>query len=316
MLPHRSGRYEEAPRYEDAPKRARRFSAGNNFDMPAMPTRNSFDAPVGRTRNSFDAQASRSRTNRSGRSSFGYYSEVEERAERSSRYAASPDSEQRAHRGQQEKGLVAGLKKKFRSVKADRQFDRTVGARERAEAERMQQQQGGGSRAAVYDMRMGATQRRSSRMAEEGRKKGPALSLPFGIPFAMPEHVPQWATRVAATGAVFMLAAVMLFPCFQNLYNETRSLQQLQAEYSALESYNAKMQTQVDYLNTDEGLEDYARSELGWVRSDERVVNVEGVTSTSNGRSTERLYAITSGSVKAPDTWYSGVLDVIFGYGK
>ena len=268
-------------------------------------------ARSGRSRYASEGSFEGGARNRSG---YGYYNEQEEL--RSQRYDNAYDAEEapQRHAKNSEESLIGSLKKKFRSAKADRQFDRTVGARERAEAQR--RQQGEASRAAVYDMRMGATQRRSSRMAEESKKKGPSLSLPFGIPLAIPAHVPQWAMRIAAGAAVFALAAVVLFPGCQNYYNETRQLQQLQAEYDALESYNAKMQTQVDYLNTDEGLEDYARSELGWVRSDEKVVNVEGVTSTGNGRNTERLYAITSGSIKAPDTWYSGVLDVIFGYGS
>ena len=108
----------------------------------------------------------------------------------------------------------------------------------------------------------------------------------------------------------------MLYPSCQNYYNETRQLQQLQAEYDALQEYNTQMQNQVDYLNTDAGIEDYARSELGWIRPGEHVVSVEGVTSsTDSTRSNSRVYSIPAGSVAAPDTWYSGILDVIFGYG-
>ena len=115
--------------------------------------------------------------------------------------------------------------------------------------------------------------------------------------------------------AVVFAVTMLYFPC-QNYYNETRQLQQLQAEYDALQEYNTQMQNQVDYLNTDEGIEDYARSELGWIRPGEHVVSVEGVTpSTDTSRSNDRVYAIPAGSVAAPDTWYSGFLDVIFGYG-
>ncbi len=62
-----------------------------------------------------------------------------------------------------------------------------------------------------------------------------------------------------------------------------------------------RCKNQVDYLNTDEGIEDYARSELGWIRPGEHVVSVEGVTpSTSDSRSNDRVYAIPAGSVAAP----------------
>ena len=193
-----------------------------------------------------------------------------------------------------------------------REFDRTIGARERARARAEQQEQG--SRAAVYDMRMGSTQRKSVRSMAEGENGKRGFSLPFAVPFT--GSISAWATRgIVSLIAVVFAVTMLYFPC-QNYYNETRQLQQLQAEYDALQEYNTQMQNQVDYLNTDEGIEDYARSELGWIRPGEHVVSVEGVTpSTDTSRSNDRVYAIPAGSVAAPDTWYSGFLDVIFGYG-
>ncbi len=224
--------------------------------------------------------------------------------------AAHP-REQGAHRDSgNQGGLLAAARKKLRSAKAEREFDRTVGARERAAAQREQAQ---GSRAAVYDMRMGATHRKSARMAEEEGAKRRGVSLPFSFG----RSISAWGMRCVVGAAAVVFAAVMLYPSCQSLYNETRSLQQLEAEYDALQTYNSKVQAQVDYLSSDEGIEDYARSELGWVRPDEHVVTVEGVTSSDDStHSGQRLYAITSGSVKAPETWYSGFLDVFFNYGN
>ncbi len=226
------------------------------------------------------------------------------------RHDPARSHEQGSRRGSNEQeGLFASVRKKLRSAKAEREFDRTVGARERAAAQR---EQASGSRAAVYDMRMGATHRKSARMAEEEGAKRRGVSLPFSFS----RSISAWGMRCVACAAAAVLAVVMLYPSCQNLYNETRSLQQLEAEYDALQDYNSKVQAQVDYLSSDEGIEDYARSELGWVRPDEHVVAVEGVTSTEDGtHSGQRLYSITSGSIKAPDTWYSGFLDVLFGYG-
>lgn len=230
---------------------------------------------------------------------------------------ASAESEERAaaRRSAQRKQneiFSQEIRKRFRAAKADREFDRTIGARERARARAEQQEQG--SRAAVYDMRMGSTQRKSVRSMAEGESDKHGFSLPFAIPFS--GSISAWATRgIVSLIAVVFAVTMLYFPC-QNYYNETRQLQQLQAEYDALQEYNTQMQNQVDYLNTDEGIEDYARSELGWIRPGEHVVSVEGVTpSTSDSRSNDRVYAIPAGSVAAPDTWYSGILDVIFGYG-
>lgn len=219
----------------------------------------------------------------------------------------------RSAQRKQSESFSAEIRKRFRTAKADREYDRTIGARERAKQRMEEQEQG--SRAAVYDMRMGASQRKSARMAEDAHKgRTSGFSLPFALPFG--GSISAWATRTVVAFVAVAFAVVMLYPSCQNYYNETRQLQQLQAEYDALQSYNTQMQNQVDYLNTDEGIEDYARSELGWIRPGEHVVTVEGVTSSSdNTRSNSRVYAIPAGSVAAPDTWYSGILDVIFGYG-
>lgn len=239
---------------------------------------------------------------------------------RSSRYT-SHDARQNSramHQGRtsEKEGLFSGLQKRFRSAKAERQFDQTIGARERkAQADAEQAQ---ASRAAVYEMRMGATHRKSARMQNnEGKKSGFG-----GFGFALPFGGGGKSLSVAATRGIVALAAVvftvfMLYPSCQNYYNETRQLQQLEAQYQALTDYNMQMQSQIDYLNTDEGLEEYARSELGWIRQDEHMVTVEGVESSVDGSTqSSTTHSPLNEDIPAPDTWYSGVLDVFFGYGQ
>lgn len=213
----------------------------------------------------------------------------------------------------EKEGFFKKLQKHYRSVKADRAFDRTEGARERkAQA---QAAQANSSRAAVYEMHMGSTHRKSARMQDhDEKKKGIGFSLPFNLP-AM--SLSAAATRGLVALAVVGLTVFMLYPTCQSYYTETRQLQQLQAEYDALNAYNAQMQSQINYLNTEEGLEEYARSELGLIRQDEHMVTVEGVESSSDGASTsDTAHSPLNETIPAPDTWYSGFLDVFFGYGK
>lgn len=224
--------------------------------------------------------------------------------------ARSQQHQSRTHAPHDE-GFIRGLQKKFRSAKAERAFDRTIGARERSQdAEQT-------SRAAVYDMRMGQSQRRSARLQASDKDKGAfGFSLPFSLPGSL--SLSMRAARALAVVMVLAFTVFTLYPPCASYYNETRQLQQLQAEYDELSSYNQETQSRIDYLNTDAGIEDYARSELGWIRSDEQMATVEGVepsdtTATSGG--TIR-YPAASSSIKAPDTWYSGILDVVFGYAR
>lgn len=258
--------------------------------------------------------ASRARDHRSAqRLSARSSQRANVRASRETAEGQQRQARQRTNRSArtQNEGTLDKLRKRFRSVKADRQFDRTIGAKERSQANQAAQEQG--SRAAVYNMSMGSTHRRSARMAEENvGRKASGFSLPFSIPFA--SNLSAAATTALVGAFALAVGVVLMYPAVANYYNETRTLQQLEAEYAALEDYNTQVQAEVNYLGTDEGLEEYARSELGWVGKDENVVDVKGVQSTASSSESSASHVVQEGSIKAPDTWYSGVLDVIFGY--
>ena len=221
-------------------------------------------------------------------------------------------SHKHAHSHEKE-SFAQRMRKKFRSAKAERDFNRTIGARDRKA--QTDAANASASRAALYEMRMGSTHRKSARMQDEGKDRP---KFGFGLPFSLPvTSLSAAATRGIVALAVVGLTVFMLYPSCQNFYTETRQLQQLQAEYQALSDYNTQMQSQIDYLNTDEGLEEYARSELGWIRQDERMATVEGVESSVDGSTqTNTTYSPLNEDIPAPATWYSGVLDVLFGYGN
>lgn len=200
--------------------------------------------------------------------------------------------------------LAQKARKRFRSAKAEKAFERTIGAHDRAAS------QPETSRPAMYEMRMGSTHRKSANM-QNGDKARQSGQRSFSLASVM--ALPRSVSRVLAVAVVTVFAVVLLYPSCASYYQEVRQLQQLQAEYDALQTYNAEMQASIDYLNTDEGIEDYARSELGWIRDDEQTADVEGVEVTAS-QDSDALYAVAEGSVAAPDTWYSSVLDVVFGY--
>lgn len=223
------------------------------------------------------------------------------------------NSSHKRARSHEKESFAQRMRKKFRSAKAERDFNRTIGARDRKA--QTDAANASASRAALYEMRMGSTHRKSARMQDEGKDRP---KFGFGLPFSLPvTSLSAAATRGIVALAVVGLTVFMLYPSCQNFYTETRQLQQLQAEYQALSDYNTQMQSQIDYLNTDEGLEEYARSELGWIRQDERMATVEGVESSVDGSTqTNTTYSPLNEDIPAPATWYSGVLDVLFGYGN
>ena len=67
----------------------------------------------------------------------------------------------------------------------------------------------------------------------------------------------------------------------------------------------------MNYLSTDEGKEDAVRDQYGWVRGDENAVNVAGLDDSGDASSTVSSSSIDA---SAPATWYSGILDPLFGF--
>lgn len=204
------------------------------------------------------------------------------------------------------------LAQRLRGLKASRAYNKVFGSQDASAPET--------SRAALYEMRMGRTHRRSSRMQDSADGKGgKSRSFTFS-PLALLASIAssQRATRVFLCVCGVVFACVMLYGPCASYYTEVRSVQQLQAEYEALQEYNQEMQSQIDYLNTDEGMEEYIRSELGWIRSDEHMMTVEGLSPSAQSQSasdtSSELSTVPTDNVKAPDTWYSGVLDTLFGY--
>lgn len=197
------------------------------------------------------------------------------------------------------------LKRKHAKDKADRKFARQYGGNGDAASGE------GGSRAAVYKGEMGSAHRRSSRMQSEEsssasrRTRGGDSQKPAARLVRKPWFI---AAAVAAFCLVFTVS--FLYPSAAQLYHSVRERDQLQAEYAAIEQRNDSIQASVDALSTDAGVEDRAHQEFGWVSKGENAVTVYGLDLDSDSTFTA---SIVPGSIPAPETWYSKLLDPIFG---
>ena len=195
------------------------------------------------------------------------------------------------------------LKERLGKALAKRKADKVFGSQDGAAAGE------GGPRAALYKGEMGSSQRRASRMqsdegpAEGGRGKASARGR-FRLGPKM---------RIfAASAACLALVCVFLYQPARQAYQSMREHDALAAEYAALQQRGDALQTSVDVLSTDEGMEALAHEQFGLVREGEVSVNVAGVEGDSEvGPSAPPN--VSSGGVDAPDTWYSGVLDPLFG---
>ncbi len=111
--------------------------------------------------------------------------------------------------------------------------------------------------------------------------------------------------------ACLALSALFLYAPAKQYYLQIREVDRLQAEYQAVSERNDALQQEVDKLMSDEGVEDLAREELGWVADGEQSVSVSGLDLPE--KESDFKANIPPGSVKAPRTWYSEIGDFIFG---
>lgn len=168
----------------------------------------------------------------------------------------------------------------------------------------------GGPRAALYKGQMGASQKRATNM----QSKGSVMSTLGG--FAVPRsfEVPSISKKITTPLFVLLIVAVFVFalyPPAQQCYVQMREVERLAAENEAVQARNEALQNNIDALQTDEGIEDRAHSEFGFVKDDEKTASVAGIDVEDDSRFAAN---VISGSVAAPETWYSGVLDVLFMY--
>ena len=197
-------------------------------------------------------------------------------------------------------------KKQKAKARAEKLFLRQFGSSDASDGTE------GGSRAALYKGEMGRSHKRAFEDlggSARGRKK--ADSKPGRAAKEHDSGLPK-LTFVVAAFALLLFAAVFLYSPARQYYLEMRANDQLQAEYDALNERNQAIQEEIDYLSTDEGIQDEAREQLGWVQEGEVAVVVKGLEEEEEEDAVRAQ--VPSGSVPAPTTWYSPVLDMIFGF--
>ena len=119
--------------------------------------------------------------------------------------------------------------------------------------------------------------------------------------------------RVAALSvtACLVIAGMFMYPAAKQYYTEMRHLDKVNAEYQAVIDRNADLAATRDYLQSETGIEEMAHEKYGWVNEGEHSVLVYGLP--DDGTMADTNLYIKRGSVSAPETWYSVILDPLFG---
>lgn len=104
---------------------------------------------------------------------------------------------------------------------------------------------------------------------------------------------------VAVVAVALLVTTAILYPPTREYYVSVRTLEKAEAQLSQLEEQNEELQSSIDDIATDDGIENYVREEYGWVMDGEQAVSVTGLTtdaetSSSSITSTEEAEGDTS----------------------
>lgn len=118
----------------------------------------------------------------------------------------------------------------------------------------------------------------------------------------------------AAVVLAIMLFAWTYYPVARVQYRETREKERLQAELDSLEARNERLRAQVERLKTPEGVEDYARSQLGMVkRGENAIVVVDAAADKRSAASTAAPLIDSDITTEGPVGPWTAFLDLVFG---
>ena len=109
--------------------------------------------------------------------------------------------------------------------------------------------------------------------------------------------------------ALLIVAAAVLYPMGCTYYQALRQEQTLQAELDAVNQRNEQIDAENKQLETDEGVENQAREEYGWVKDDEKATVVVNSGDSGSG---DMPSQVDGSKIEPPHTWYYDILDIIF----
>ncbi len=195
--------------------------------------------------------------------------------------------------------------------RADKMFDRQMAERlsgSDAQAE-------GAPRAALYEGQMGSSQRKAARM-QRSSEAGPVSAKLNPAGWFSNISVNPRLLGIATAAICLVLVGVFLYTPAQQYYQAQRDRDRLAAEYAVIAERNNMLDEQNDSLASDAGLEDAIRQKYGYISPDEQMAVVTGLDAeeTAAARSATDVEGnVLASSVKAPEEWYTPILDAFFG---
>lgn len=122
-----------------------------------------------------------------------------------------------------------------------------------------------------------------------------------------------WWTVPVALALIIAVFGFAYYPVVRVQYREYRDRARLAAELKALQARNKRLDAEVARLRTPEGVEDYARTQLGLVKRGEHVVVVRDSEAAAKSADVGTPKIDSDRASDEPVGPWTGFLDLVFG---
>ena len=109
---------------------------------------------------------------------------------------------------------------------------------------------------------------------------------------------------------MLVLSIAIVYPAAREYYVAQRGYERANIELSQVQDRNAQIQGTIDFLSTDQGVEDYVREQYGWVKYGEIAGAVTGLPPKT--ATTQIPAQVDKKSIAGERTWANNILDFIF----
>ncbi len=167
---------------------------------------------------------------------------------------------------------------------------------------------------ATSGSKSGSKQSKSlGKVFKKDKKRGTTdrIAMPFGPAFsALASRVSPRLMAFLVTVLVILCLVLLIYPAARENYISVRQLVRSNAELELIEQRNEEIQDLIDELGTDEGIEDYVRSQYGWVKEGETSGLVSSLDSESQNFTLPT--SVSSEDVVVEDGFLEEILDAFF----
>ena len=232
---------------------------------------------------------------------------------------ARPSGQRRASDGRAQKTTrsranEAEMRERRKSQKAkgraSKQLDRAYA--ERADGARQAE---GSPRAPMRKGEMGKSQRKQARM-QLASEAGSVVAKINPAGWFSKINLSSRKAKIVTVAICAVFVCVFLYTPAQQYYQAVRDNARLEAEYAAVASRNDALDAHNDSLASDAGMEDAVRQKFGYIVAGEQTAVVSGLSEeveASKRASAEVEANVLASSIKAPEEWYTPILDTLFG---